>query len=404
MFDPSLQTIWGGNLTAVFCDTGWEHPDTYKHVNDVCLQMGVKLITLKSKYDFVSLAAHKKRFPSTNARFCTSELKMKPMIDYVLSLKESCIIIQGIRAGESTARAAMEEECMYFKSYFQPNKKGRTENYRSKDVKEWCSQYDASVLRPIFKWSAQQVIDCILDAGQEPNPLYYRGFSRVGCFPCIMCRHKEIELIAKNDPEMCQRLIQAEKSVGHSFFPPSYIPQRFCKNKQYPYVEEVLDNNILASNYGLQQIEKIIKLGVKVDFNQGLDARLITDEIARLLAKVKWIKRIRFGCDTPGQIAEVERASALIDKYGYKGEYFLYCILMDFKESFARVNYWKSKSRRFLPHCQPFRDLNNPHQIIPQWQKDMAHWADRKEIYMSCDFKDFSPRKGFLCKEYFKIL
>lgn len=89
----------GGNLTAVFCDTGWEHPDTYKHVNDVCLQMGVRLITLKSKYDFVSLAAHKKRFPSTNARFCTSELKMKPMIDYVLSLKESCIIIQGIRAG-----------------------------------------------------------------------------------------------------------------------------------------------------------------------------------------------------------------------------------------------------------------------------------------------------------------
>lgn len=87
-----------------------------------------------------------------------------------------------------------------------------------------------------------------------------------------------------------------------------------------------------------------------------------------------------------------------------EGEYFLYCILMDFKESFARVNYWKSKSRRFLPHCQPFRDLNNPHQIIPQWQKDMAHWADRKEIYMSCDFKDFSPRKGFLCKEYFKML
>ena len=202
MFDPSFQTIWGGNLTAVFCDTGWEHPDTYKHVNDVCLQMGVRLITLKSKYDFVSLAVHKKRFPSTNARFCTSELKMKPMIDYVLSLKESCIIIQGIRAGESTARAAMEEECMYFKSYFQPNKKGRTENYRSKDVKEWCSQFDASVLRPIFKWSAQQVIDCILDAGQKPNPLYYRGFSRVGCFPCIMCRHKEIELIAKNNLEM----------------------------------------------------------------------------------------------------------------------------------------------------------------------------------------------------------
>ena len=391
MFDPSLQTIWGGNLTAVFCDTGWEHPDTYKHVNDVCLQMGVRLITLKSKYDFVSLAAHKKRFPSTNARFCTSELKMKPMIDYVLSLKESCIIIQGIRAGESTARAAMEEECMYFKSYFQPNKKGRTENYRSKDVKEWCSQYNYYInANQIEKggtgYDIEKVLPIEVDRLQPDYSIYNidsnlsYGFLTRGC------------------PNRCKWCV---------------VPKKEGKISPYMDIEEItagrkkailMDNNILASNYGLQQIEKIIKLGIKVDFNQGLDARLITDEIARLLAKVKWIKRIRFGCDTPGQIAEVERASALIDKYGYKGEYFLYCILMDSEESFARVNYWKSKSRRFLPHCQPFRDLNNPHQIIPQWQKDMAHWADRKEIYMSCDFKDFSPRKGFLCKEYFKIL
>ena len=163
----------------------------------------------------------------------------------------------------------------------------------------------------------------------------------------------------------------------------------------------LMDNNVLASEYGLQQIEKIISMGLRVDFNQGLDARLVTDDIARLLARVKWIKRIRFGCDTPGQIAEIERATKLIDKYGFKGEYFLYCILMDFKESFHRVNYWKSVSRRFVPHCQPFRDLNNPRQIIPQWQKDMAHWADRKELYMSCEFKDFTPRKGFRCSEYF---
>lgn len=164
----------------------------------------------------------------------------------------------------------------------------------------------------------------------------------------------------------------------------------------------LMDNNILASDYGLQQIEKIIRLGLRVDFNQGLDARLVTDDVARLLAKVKWIKRIRFGCDTPGQIAECERATDLIDKYGYKGEYFFYCILLDdFKESFERVNHWKNKGGRFLPHCQPYRDLNNPRQIIPQWQKDLAGWADKKWIFRSCEFKDFIPRKGFVCCEYF---
>lgn len=190
------------------------------------------------------------------------------------------------------------------------------------------------------------------------------------------------------------------------------VPKKEGNIATYMDIEEIavngrkniilMDNNILASDYGLQQIEKIISMGVRVDFNQGLDARLVTDDIARLLARVKWIKRIRFGCDTPGQIAECERATDLIDKYGYKGEYFFYCILLsDFKESFERVNHWKNKGGRFLPHCQPYRDLNNPRQIIPQWQKDLAGWADKKWIFRSCEFKDFAPRKGFVCSEYF---
>ena len=163
----------------------------------------------------------------------------------------------------------------------------------------------------------------------------------------------------------------------------------------------LMDNNVLASDYGLEQIEKIIRLGIRVDFNQGLDARLVTDDIAKMLAKVKWVKRIRFGCDTPKQIEECERATSLIDRYGYKGEYFFYCILLDdFNESFSRVNHWRQKGQRFLPHCQPYRDLNNPHQVIPQWQKDLASWADKKWVFRSCEFKDFEPRKGFRCKEY----
>ena len=165
----------------------------------------------------------------------------------------------------------------------------------------------------------------------------------------------------------------------------------------------LMDNNILASDYGLQQIEKIIRRKYRVDFNQGLDARLVTDEVARMLAKVKWIKRIRFGCDTPAQIAECERAISLLDKYGYRGEYFLYCIIIDFKESIRRISHWRT-NKRVIVHAQPYRELDNPAQVIPQWQKDMAHWADRKELYRSCTFKEFEPRKGFTCKQYFNQL
>ncbi len=54
-------------------------------------------------------------------------------------------------------------------------------------------------------------------------------------------------------------------------------------------------------------------------------------------------------------------------------------------------------------HAQPYRDLNNPRQILPQWQKDLAGWVDKKWIFRTCEFKDFEPRKGFRCKEYFDV-
>ncbi len=226
-------------VEAVFCDTGWEHPDTYKHIDYVVKQMAVKLTVLKGDYYFVSLAEKKKRFPSTKARFCTEELKVKPMIDWVLSQEDSLIIIQGIRSGESKARAEMDQECMYFKHYFQPLPNGKTYSYRKKEIIEWCKKYDASILRPIKDWSAQQVIDCILAACQKPNPLYYKGFSRVGCFPCIMCRHQEILNIVKSDPEMLERLKYSELKVKRSFFPPDYIPKYACSNGEYPSVSDV---------------------------------------------------------------------------------------------------------------------------------------------------------------------
>ncbi len=58
------------------------------------------------------------------------------------------------------------------------------------------------------------------------------------------------------------------------------------ENGRRPYAI-LMDNNILASDYGLKQIEKIVDKGYHVDFNQALDARLITPEIANLLASAK---------------------------------------------------------------------------------------------------------------------
>lgn len=234
------------NCEAVFCDTGWENPQTYEHIKTTCKALGVPLVVLKSKkYDgFIDMAKKKKRFPSTQRRFCTSELKVIPMIDYILSHNENLVVVEGIRKAESFSRSLMQPVCTYFKSYFEPNAKGKTQSYRKKDVIAWCNKYNADRLRPIFDWDAQRVVDYIRENGQQPNPLYFQGFTRVGCFPCIMSRHAGVKRIIDNFPEQWEHLKEHEKYVGSSFFPPTYIPKYACSatgpsGVKYPTAEDV---------------------------------------------------------------------------------------------------------------------------------------------------------------------
>lgn len=191
------------------------------------------------------------------------------------------------------------------------------------------------------------------------------------------------------------------------------VPLKEGNVKPYMDVDEIaidgrknlilMDNNILASDYGLGQIEKIIKRGYRVDFNQALDARLVTEEIAVMLAKVHWLCPIRFGCDTPKQIVECERVMKMIDSHcNTPKSYLMYTMINNnMQESYERLMYFRN-NKRVRVVAQPFRDLNDPKQVIPQWQKDMARWSMRRELWASCDFKDFQPRKGFTCSEYFK--
>ena len=236
------------NVEAVFCDTGWEHPITYEHIKYVTDNLGVKLTILKNNKvnGFEDLCIKMKCFPVASRRACTSVLKIKPMIDYILTLDNSCLIIQGIRAKESKARSEMPVECSYFKEYFDEGVSGQ---YRKRDVKKWCEKHDASVIRPIFNWTAQEVIDYILENKQDVNPLYKKGHSRVGCYPCIMSRQSEIKILSK-DEEMVKRLINLEKKVDEAgdkksacFFSKGYIPERFCKTYKdgCPTVQEVIN-------------------------------------------------------------------------------------------------------------------------------------------------------------------
>lgn len=250
--DSQASLIWSikkygvENCEAVFCDTGWENPVTYQHITVTCKDLGVKLVILKStKYDgMVDLATKKKRFPSVKAKFCTEELKSKPAIDYILSHSEHLITIEGIRKNESLSRSKMMEACTYFRYYFEPIRKDKKGNYkyhtyRKKEVLKWCNKYNADKIRPVFNWTAEQVISYIKENGQQPNPLYFQGFSRVGCFPCINANQRELKLIIENHTERWQYVKYLEKTINSSIVKIDTVPIRFTANKLYTTAEDV---------------------------------------------------------------------------------------------------------------------------------------------------------------------
>lgn len=245
--DSQACLIWAcekyGNkhVTAIFCDTGWEHELTYKHVNDITSQMGVELVVLKNERvdGMVGLCKRARWFPDTQKRMCTVQLKIQPNIDFVLQQDDNVMLIQGIRAAESVSRSKLSCSGDYFAEYkipAQPDEKPKR-LYRKKDVLKWCDSHDCIVDRPMFGMSAQSIIDYILDHGQQPNPLYRRGCSRVGCYPCIYSKLSEIKAMA-SDEKYVARLVNLEQEVNSlkekktatpsTFFPKGKIPNRFC--------------------------------------------------------------------------------------------------------------------------------------------------------------------------------
>jgi uncharacterized protein YeeX (DUF496 family) len=192
------------------------------------------------------------------------------------------------------------------------------------------------------------------------------------------------------------------------------VPKKEGNIKPYMDIEEIIrdkkgnvilmDNNVLASEWGLSQIEKIVKLGLKIDFNQGLDAKIICSniEIVKLLSKVKWHPCLRMACDTTTMKEPVRKATELLRKYKCTPKnYFIYVLLNDLQNSYDRINF--CKDLELDAYSQPFRDFT-PNQVIPQWQNDMLRYTAHKAIYKSIDFKDYVPRKWFKCSKYFELI
>lgn len=152
-------------------------------------------------------------FPSSAARFCTSDLKTGPIWKVIRKIAGDAPIVVncvGIRGEESPARAKR----IAARGAFLVNTKNTNPKRQAFDY--W----------PIANWTIDQVWSEIAEKGQVRHPAYDAGNDRLSCAFCIFGSQADLNRAARQRPELLAKLTQLEVDVRSTMFTHSSLAEK----------------------------------------------------------------------------------------------------------------------------------------------------------------------------------
>ena len=208
----------------------------------------------------------------------------------------------------------------------------------------------------IYDELPQEIDDMFPDYSIYPNVDYAIGFLTRGCIrKCPWC------VVPKKEGKI--------------------RPYRTWQEIKRPDSRDIvfMDNNVLACPHGVEQMKDMIGKKVRVDFNQGLDARLISPEIADILSRLKWIRQIRMSCDTDQMLDVCLTAIKHLQDCGVKPyRVFVYLLVQDIDSAERRAIALRDVGADCF--AQPYRDFVNNTEP-PDELKRFARWVNHKAIF-----------------------
>lgn len=168
-------------------------------------------------------------------------------------------------------------------------------------------------------------------------------------------------------------------------FRPVQHPRDFHDQKHRKAV--YLDNNILASKEWFFEVtDWILEEDLEIDFNQGLDIRLLTEEVAERLHKIRQLKPWKFAYDQSESRQAVRDGIEILNNAGIrvKNDCLFYVYVHD-----------DASFRDGLRRCQDLRSWRaNPYVMLnmdaPRTQRltDLKRWCI-PQIFWTCDFDEY---------------
>lgn len=150
----------------------------------------------------------------------------------------------------------------------------------------------------------------------------------------------------------------------------------------------LLDANLLACKDRLELLKQLSDSKAWIDFSQGLDARFITEEVAKALNIVKK-KIVHFAFDFMKNEKAIVKGLKTYSKYNKVSISDSVYILTNFdttiEEDLYRVKMVQEAG--FIPDIRIYRK-----ETAPRVLRDLQRWCNNRIIYRSCDFMDYVPR------------
>ena len=149
----------------------------------------------------------------------------------------------------------------------------------------------------------------------------------------------------------------------------------------------ILDNNILALPDHFKYIcDQIKNENLMVDFNQGLDHRLLNDEIAEKLRSLRY-KEYRFAFDSINYESSVRKAIDILHKHEIKWSMWYVLVGFDttYNEDLSRLLMLKSHDQRVF--VQRYNNKTNP------FYTELAGWANQHQLFHKYTFEEFLERR-----------
>ncbi|KKL60058.1 hypothetical protein LCGC14_2209120 [marine sediment metagenome] len=150
----------------------------------------------------------------------------------------------------------------------------------------------------------------------------------------------------------------------------------------------ILDNNILAVKDHFKKIcRQIKKEKLLVDFNQGLDHRLLTNDIADMLKSMRR-KLYRFSFDSLKDENSVRKAIDILNKYEIKWS--MWYVLTGYDtgptEDLMRLELLKVHKQR--AYIQRYQGKTNP------FLTELSGWVNKSQLFMKYTFDSFLETRG----------